>query len=322
LQVQLKVLEDPEAADKLVKLSVVVRRESSSTSDSCTAADISSKSSAVGLVSSTRHWQTPGLLHRFSRKGSTSSKEVGVPRGEDSCQVSEASGQDITDEVPGDKAAEGDVLEGDIWSVMARLKDAGSSLLAPNSAAAVGSEEENAVSTVTAAAAAEAALAQQLQQQGEELLQQLLAGCCQVCSAAAQTKGCLGEECLELLKLVQLMTQLLHHGLCNAVPAVGVGNVAESAARAEDSSGRGAGSIETAKRLQTAAVKAAAGAGPAARGMTMAARGKLSGWLSGRPITAFGVGGQSRHVCLCGDVASLYMNFIHVLMAGLEHLPL
>jgi hypothetical protein len=188
-----------------------------------------------------------GLLGKFKR-GSSKDCVGRQQQGTVSAPVTAAAA-----ETPGaEEVASGadDVLEGDMWSVMTRLKQGGGGKAAKHGAA----------SPTVAAAEAAAAAAQQQQQEGLQLLQQLLDTCAQVQVAAAASKGALGDECEPLLLLVVLIQQALNHGLRNTTQAAAA---AAAAARDEDGS---AGS------------KAAA-----------AARDVLGGWLPRQDVTAFGV---------------------------------
>jgi hypothetical protein len=190
--------------------------------------------------SSAPSWHsTKGLLGKFKRGSSKDS--VASQQG-----TSAAAGDD--------EAASGadDVLEGDMWSVMTRLKQGGGGKAAKHAAATAASP--------TAAAAEAAAAAAAQQQDGLQLLQQLLDTCAQVQLAAAASKGALGDECEPLLLLVALIQQALNHGLRNTQAAA-----AAAAAAARDDDG-------------SAGSKAAA-----------AARDVLGGWLPRQDVTAFGV---------------------------------
>jgi hypothetical protein len=208
--------------------------------------------------SSSPSWHSrKGLLGKFKR-GSSKDSAGSQHKGSSSPRATAAAAAAETGDAKETGGAD-DVLEGDMWSVMTRLKQGGAGKPAKHGAA-----------TAASSTAAAAQQQQQQQQEGLQLLQQLLDSCEQVQLAAAASKGSIGDECEPLLLLVALTQEALNHGLCNTQAAAAA---AAAAARDEDGS---------------ASSKAAA-----------AARDVLGGWLPRHDVTAFGVGVCSRSQIYC-----------------------
>jgi hypothetical protein len=152
-------------------------------------------------------------------------------------------------------------LEGDMWSVMSRLKAGSTSMLAA---------KEDGVAAGAAAAASERVL-----ETGAQLQQQLMYCCKAVCAGAADIKGSLGEESADLLQLVESVKGLLNHGLNNSSSSSSSAPVAGANSSSRGNTPEPGGSSSSV----AAAVKAAA-----------SARDMLGGLLShARYQSAFGV---------------------------------
>jgi hypothetical protein len=210
LHVQLRVTADA-ASDKPVQLVLTpVDAKQAAAGAAATAASRASSSQAP------RWHSRKGLLGKFQRSSSNRNSLDSQQQG--SSTEAAAAAVDVN------KGDEEYMLEGDMWSVMTRLKQGGIGKTGRQGAASP------APPNAAAAAEALAAAQQQLQQEGLQLLQQLLDTCEQVQRAAAACKGSLGDDSEPLLLLVLLVQQALNHGLRNTQAA---------AAREQDSSSSG-----------------------------------------------------------------------------------
>eukprot|EP00879_Flechtneria_rotunda_P005449 GHRR01005742.1.p1 GENE.GHRR01005742.1~~GHRR01005742.1.p1 ORF type:complete len:1212 (+),score=577.85 GHRR01005742.1:442-4077(+) len=240
---------------------------------------------SAGKTGSKQEWQAPGLLSKFSRKDRPMTTAAAQQQQQ---QQQMSSGKTVAAAAEAGLGLDSaHILEGDMWSVMTRLK--GSNALQT-------AEPADTAHSLTAAAEAEAVQAEgaegarQRREVGRVLLQQLLVSCDTVLAAAAAIRGCLGEDCKDLMQLIGLIKDLLHHGLISSSDIrTTVG--ANSSVKRVKSPAVGSDAAASAGLDSSSDAHDAAGTGTSSRvqGVTAAAKDMLGSWLSSRSAGAFGV---------------------------------
>lgn len=295
-----------EAVDRLVAVQLLLRPPEDAASHGHIQLVLSTLP-ATGGVAGREGWSTRGLLDRLRlTRGETSSstgsdriagqKQQQRQRGKQrpQGQHSEQAGQGVATKSTGaeqqqqeqeqQEQAE-DPLEGDMWSVMSRLKSA---TLAPKKAADGSAAGDPAGPDAMAAAL----------QASAHGLQAKLLGCCQaVGTAAADATGPLGEDSPAVLELLGLLQGLLNHGLHSSSTG------GSRSASANSSSTPAAGMSGSSSRGTTPEPGGAAGSSGVAAAVKVAAsaRDMLGGLLHGRQQSAFGV---SCCCCWCTSIGS------------------